>query len=248
MNDRLHPEIVRKALLWASFVAFGTSAFAAFVSDFPSFWGMFCLLPWLVHRGFLPKGMPILGEEGRRNFKPATIILASLICTLNCFGVLLALGEMFLDHISLDVEEYFGPLFLFIGLISILFVWIYVLNWFDSLTQITYYRALSRAMLAMAGPPLIGIALVLFHYSLTGSFFNSELGIFRGENFKSMVVFWCGSILIWSLIPWLYVLILNKTYRQALRESEESESLDEDVVPPEQMEGLPDWFEPLPKR
>ncbi len=246
MNERLDPETVRKALLWASFIAFGTAALAASLTNFGPLLGIFCLLPWLVHRGFLPKRMPILGEEGRRNFKPATIIVASLICTLNCFGVLLAVGEIVLDNISLDAPDFVGPLMVIVGFISIFLVWIYVLNWFDTLTQITYYRALSRAMLAMAGPPVIGITLLLIHYSLAGSFFNSELGIFMGENTKSMVVFWCGSILIWSLIPWLYILILHKTYQQALQDLKEIDALEEEVVPAEQMEGLPDWFEPLP--
>lgn len=41
-------------------------------------------------------------------------------------------------------------------MIGFLVVWIYILNWFDSLTQIPYYQALSRAMAAISGPPSVG--------------------------------------------------------------------------------------------
>lgn len=42
------------------------------------------------------------------------------------------------------------------------------------------------------------------------------------------------------MIPWLYILILHKTYQQALQDHKEIEASEEDVVPAEQMKGLPE--------
>lgn len=245
MNERLDPETVRKALLWASFIAFGTAALAASLTNFGPLLGIFCLLPWLVHRGFLPKGMPILGEEGSRNLKFGTILVCSIICVINFALLCLALCTIVYDVIPFDTEKLTGPFFAMISFIALFLILLYAIHWFDSLNQIAYFQSLPRALIAISGPPAIAVLLFLLESSFAGGSILGEFETGQPGFFSIVVVFWCGAILIWSLIPWLYVLILNKSYRQALRENEEIEALKHDAAPTEQMEGSPDWFEPL---
>ncbi len=245
MDDRLDPFLIRKVLLWASFVAFGTAAVVTSLSEPGWLSGIFCLVPWLLHRGFLPRNMPILGTKQKRNFRPATIILASLACAVHAVALLWAAGLFIMEHFPI-LDSSFGVFLLFLSLIGFLVVWIYILNWFDSLTQIPYYQALSRAIAAISGPPLVVVLLLLLEYSFTGRLVSEESDIFQFQFFKTPIIAWCVVNLTWSLIPWLYILILHKTYQQALQDHKEIDALEEEVVPAEQMEGLPDWFEPLP--
>jgi hypothetical protein len=244
MNESLDPRLIRKILLWASFAAFGTAALAVFLSGSGSLFGISCLVPWLLHRGFLPRNMPVLGRKKRGNFGFGMIIVSSFICVLHSIALLWTIGLLVLDHF-VSTDSLVGGLFLILSLIGFFFIWIYTLNWFDRLNQIGYYQALSRAMAAISGPPLIIVILYSLKYSYTGSFFSVGSEIFDFQIFSGLIVGWCAVNLIWSLIPWLYLSILNKTYQQARLEKAQRDLFDLDALQLVQRIGTAEWFVPL---
>ncbi|MBL0018369.1 MAG: hypothetical protein IPP17_18500 [Bacteroidetes bacterium] len=224
---------------------FWNSGFGSFVDEFWPTVGNFLFTAMARSPGFLPKGMPILGEEGSRNLKFGTILVSSIICVINFALLCLALCTIVYDVIPFDTEKLTGPFFAMISFIALFLILLYAIHWFDSLNQIAYFQSLPRALIAISGPPAIAVLLFLLESSFAGGSILGEFETGQPGFFSIVVVFWCGAILIWSLIPWLYVLILNKSYRQALRENEEIEALKHDAAPTEQMEGSADWFEPL---